>query len=93
MAVCLAWQAGIGSLFAKPGFSNAGAGIAGIASMFCFSAAFSVSFGPVSWIYQSEVFSMPLRAMGTSISTCSNCELRSVERRTIRQLKIRDREC
>jgi hypothetical protein len=34
MAVCLAWQAGIGSLFAKPGFSNAGAGIAGTLPFF-----------------------------------------------------------
>lgn len=33
---------------------------------------FSVSFGPVSWIYQSEVFAMPVRSMGTSLSTCSN---------------------
>jgi hypothetical protein len=39
--------------------------LSGIASIFLFSGVFSVSYGPVSWVYQSEVFSMPLRAMGT----------------------------
>jgi hypothetical protein len=29
MAICLAWQAGISSLFTKPGYSNSSAGIAG----------------------------------------------------------------
>jgi hypothetical protein len=73
MAICLAWQAGVASLFSHHnGYSNTGAGIAGILSIYFFNMAFSWSYGPVSWIYQSEVFSMPLRAMGTSLSTASN---------------------
>lgn len=35
----------------------------GIASIFVFSGVFSMTYGPVSWVYQSEVFSMPLRAV------------------------------
>lgn len=73
MAVCLAWQAGVASKFASvPGYSNSSMGIAGIASIFLFSGVFSLSYGPVSWTYQSEVFSMPLRAMGTSTATACN---------------------
>lgn len=72
MAIFLAWQAGIASQFAKPGYSNQGVGIAGLLSMFLFSGAFSASFGPVSWIYQSEIFPMNQRALGTAVSTASN---------------------
>jgi len=72
MCIFLAWQAGIASLFSVEGYSNLGAGIAGLVSIFLFSGAFSASFGPVSWIYQSEIFPMNQRALGTSISTASN---------------------
>jgi MFS family permease len=72
MAVCLAWQSAIGKQFSQPGYSNFGAGVAGVASFFCFSWAFGWSFGPVSWIYQSEIFPMNLRAMGSAASTASN---------------------
>ena len=71
MAGFLAWQAGIASQFTA-GKGNGGLGIAGIASIFLFSGAFSMSYGPVSWIYQSEIFPMNLRAMGTSASTATN---------------------
>ena len=71
MAGFLAWQAGIASQFTA-GKGNSGLGIAGIASIFLFSGAFSMSYGPVSWIYQSEIFPMNLRAMGTSASTAAN---------------------
>lgn len=64
-------QAGIASRFTA-GTGNSGLGIAGIASIFLFSGAFSMSYGPVSWIYQSEIFPMNLRAMGTSASTATN---------------------
>ncbi|GFZ46483.1 hypothetical protein JCM24511_04730 [Saitozyma sp. JCM 24511] len=72
LACCLAWQAGCSSAFATPGYSNSHTGIAGIASIFMFSWVFSWSFGPVSWIYQSEIFPTNLRALGTSASTASN---------------------
>lgn len=72
MSIFLAWQAGIASQFAKPDYKNQGVGIAGLASMFLFSGAFSSSFGPVSWIYQSEIFPMNQRALGTAVSTAAN---------------------
>lgn len=73
MSCMLAWQAGVASKFANdPTYSNSSMGIAGIASIFLFSGVFSLSYGPVSWTYQSEVFSMPLRAMGTATATASN---------------------
>jgi len=72
MSIFLAWQAGIASRFANPNYHNKGAGIAGVLSMFLFSGAFSASFGPVSWIYQSEIFPMTQRSLGTAVSTASN---------------------
>ncbi|CAE6399040.1 unnamed protein product [Rhizoctonia solani] len=33
---------------------------------------FSTSFGPVSWVYQSEIFPMRVRAMGAAVATMSN---------------------
>lgn len=72
MAVFLAWQAGIASLFSVEGYANLGAGVAGLVSIFLFSGAFSASFGPVSWIYQSEIFPMNQRALGTAVSTAAN---------------------
>jgi MFS family permease len=72
MAGFLAWQAAIASRFANPEYKNQGVGIAGLVSMFLFSGAFSASFGPVSWIYQSEIFPMNQRALGTAISTAAN---------------------
>lgn len=71
MAICLAWQAAIGAQF-KKGAGNYSMGLAGVASFFCFSWAFSWSYGPVSWTYQSEIFPMHLRAYGCSASTAMN---------------------
>lgn len=68
----LAWQAGIASQFVDPSYKNQGVGIAGLVSIFLFSGAFSASFGPVSWIYQSEIFPMNQRALGTAVSTAAN---------------------
>ncbi|CUA71938.1 High-affinity glucose transporter [Kluyveromyces lactis NRRL Y-1140] [Rhizoctonia solani] len=33
---------------------------------------FSTSFGPVSWVYQSEIFPMRVRAKGAAVATMSN---------------------
>ena len=69
----MAWQAGTHSPFSKdPNYQNSGTGIAGIAGVFAFSLCFSWSYGPVSWIYQSEVFPMNIRALGASVSTATN---------------------
>ncbi|GAU89752.1 hypothetical protein RvY_02263 [Ramazzottius varieornatus] len=40
--------------------------------LYIFTIAFAASWGPVVWVYQSEIFSMSTRAKGTSLSTVSN---------------------
>ncbi|GFZ47085.1 hypothetical protein JCM24511_04827 [Saitozyma sp. JCM 24511] len=72
MSACLAWQSAIGKQFSVPGYTNFPLGVAGVASFFCFSWAFGWSYGPVSWIYQSEIFPMNIRAMGAAASTATN---------------------
>ena len=71
MAVFLAIEASLGSLLSS-GRGSSSAGIAGIAFIFLYNGAFAWSYGPVSWVYQSEVFSMRVRSMGTALSTASN---------------------
>ncbi len=77
LAVCMALQAGTNAPFSDAKmrgetYTNKSMGIAGIWAVFMFSWCFSWSFGPVSWIYQSEIFPMHMRALGTSVSTASN---------------------
>jgi len=72
LAICMAWECGTSEPFSHKGYQNSSMGISGIAATFVFSLCFSWSFGPVSWIYQSEIFPMNLRALGTSVSTASN---------------------
>jgi hypothetical protein len=72
MSACLAWQSAIGKQFSVPGYTNFPLGVAGVASFFCFSWAVGWSYGPVSWIYQSEIFPMNIRAMGAAASTATN---------------------
>ncbi|ORY20790.1 general substrate transporter [Naematelia encephala] len=72
LSIIMAWQTGTNEPFSDPTFKSKSMGIAGIAAVFMFSLAFSWSFGPVSWIYQSEIFPMNIRALGASVSTASN---------------------
>lgn len=77
LSLVMAWQAGTNAPFdihqrANKPYSNRSVGIAGIAATFAFSWFFSWSFGPVSWIYQSEIFPLHLRARGASVATMGN---------------------
>jgi len=40
--------------------------------VFVFIIAFAATWGPVVWVYQSEIFPLRVRAKGTSVSTVSN---------------------
>lgn len=72
-AVAMAWQTGTNAPFTEiKDYHSKSMGIAGVAAVFFFSVAFSTSFGPVSWIYQSEIFPTNIRALGGSVSTASN---------------------
>ncbi|KAI9318775.1 general substrate transporter [Dichotomocladium elegans] len=46
--------------------------IAIVCFFFLFTIVFSLSWGPVAWIYQSEIFPLKIRTMGTSAATASN---------------------
>ncbi|KAG8745574.1 hypothetical protein FRC10_007752 [Ceratobasidium sp. 414] len=66
-------QAAINARFPGETSNNKTAQQAGVAFIILFgSLFFSTSFGPVSWVYQSEIFPMRVRAMGTSVATMSN---------------------
>lgn len=46
-----------------------GLSMAGVAFLFLVSIIFSFSFGPISWIYMSEVMPMQIRARGNAFAT------------------------
>lgn len=73
MAVCLSVEAAINERFPGQTTHNPPAQKAGVAFIILFgSLFFSASWGPISWVYQSEIFPMRTRAMGTSVCTCAN---------------------
>lgn len=46
-----------------------GYSIGGVFFLFCVTAIFSMSFGPVSWVYMSEVMPMQIRGKGNAFAT------------------------
>ncbi|KAJ7111877.1 general substrate transporter [Mycena epipterygia] len=73
MAISLAIEAAINAKWGGVNSTNHAAQTAGVAFIIIFgSLFFSVSFGPVSWVYQSEIFPMRIRAIGTAVCTCAN---------------------
>ncbi|KAJ6459470.1 general substrate transporter [Mycena vitilis] len=73
MAISLAVEAAINAKWGGVDSTNHAAQTAGVAFIILFgSLFFTVSFGPVSWVYQSEIFPMRIRAVGTSVCTCAN---------------------
>ncbi|WZH49005.1 general substrate transporter [Fusarium acuminatum] len=49
--------------------SHRGLSIAGVAFLFCVTIIFSLSFGPVSWTYMSEIMPYQIRAKGCAFAT------------------------
>ncbi|KAI9047420.1 hypothetical protein LZ554_008864 [Drepanopeziza brunnea f. sp. 'monogermtubi'] len=43
--------------------------IAGVFFLFCVTVVFSLSWGPISWVYMAEVMPMPIRARGNAFAT------------------------
>jgi len=73
MAISLAIEAAINAQFPGDTSTNKDAQRAGVAFIILFgSLFFSTSFGPVSWVYQSEIFPMRVRAKATAVCTMSN---------------------
>ncbi|KAF7312738.1 General substrate transporter [Mycena indigotica] len=73
MAISLAIEAAINAKWGGPNSNNRTAQTTGVAFIIIFTSFFfSISFGPVSWVYQSEIFPMRVRAIGTAVCTCAN---------------------
>lgn len=53
----------------NPDGTRHGLSIAGVAFLFCVSIIFSLSFGPVSWTYMSEVMPYQIRGKGCAVAT------------------------
>jgi MFS family permease len=43
--------------------------VAGVFFIFCITVIFSCSFGPISWVYASEIMPMQIRAKGSAFAT------------------------
>jgi len=68
ITIALICEAAIGSQV-KKGVDNHGLQVAGVFFLFCVTVIFSVSFGPISWVYMSEVMPMQIRAKGSAVAT------------------------
>ncbi|KAF2663155.1 general substrate transporter [Microthyrium microscopicum] len=68
ITVALICEAGIGSQI-KEGKQQTGLQIGGVFFLFLVSVIFSLSFGPVSWIYASEILPTQIRGKGSAFAT------------------------
>ncbi|KAF2136177.1 uncharacterized protein K452DRAFT_313419 [Aplosporella prunicola CBS 121167] len=53
----------------NPGGKKEGLSIGGVFFIFLVTVIFSVSFGPISWVYASEIMPMQIRARGSAFAT------------------------
>ena len=53
----------------NPGGKRHGLSIGGVFFLFCVTIIFSCSFGPISWVYMSEIMPMQIRARGNAFAT------------------------
>jgi MFS family permease len=53
----------------NPDGTKHGLSVAGVTFLFLVSIIFSLSFGPISWVYMSEVMPMQIRARGNAFAT------------------------
>lgn len=65
ITIALICEAAVGSQV-KAGEHKSGIQIAGVFFLFCVSVIFSLSFGPISWIYASEIMPMQIRGKGSA---------------------------
>jgi MFS family permease len=67
ITIALICEAAINSQ--NPNGTNRGLSIGGVFFLFCVSIIFSCSFGPISWVYMSEIMPMQIRARGNAFAT------------------------
>ncbi|KAL1936035.1 hypothetical protein VTP01DRAFT_169 [Rhizomucor pusillus] len=58
--------------YVENGNNNTHAQYGAVAMMYIFSASFSLSWGPIAWVYPAEIFPTRARAKGASLSTATN---------------------
>lgn len=68
IAVALICEAAINSRI-DPANPDHGLSIGGVFFLFCVTVIFSLSWGPISWVYMSEVMPMQIRARGNAFAT------------------------
>ncbi|KAK4184889.1 high-affinity glucose transporter [Podospora australis] len=66
--IALVCEAAINSRI-DPEHPPSGLSIAGVFFIFCVTVIFSLSWGPISWVYMSEVMPMQIRARGNAFAT------------------------
>ncbi|KAI8812552.1 hypothetical protein BJ742DRAFT_735786 [Cladochytrium replicatum] len=59
-----------------------GYAIAAVASIYTFVLSFGSTWGPVAWVYQSEIFPIRVRAKGTAIATVINWSMNAIIAKT-----------
>ena len=69
ITIALICEAAIGSQVREGETTSTSLQYAGIAFLFLVSIIFSVSFGPISWVYMAEVMPMQIRAKGSAFAT------------------------
>lgn len=68
IAIALVCEAVVNSQI-NPDAPSQGLSIAGVFFLFCVTVIFSLSWGPISWVYMSEVMPMQIRARGNAFAT------------------------
>ncbi|KAF2684148.1 general substrate transporter [Lentithecium fluviatile CBS 122367] len=70
ISIALICEAAIGSQVTNAtGSRKDGLSAAGVFFLFCVSCIFSVSFGPISWVYASEIMPLSIRGRGSAFAT------------------------
>jgi hypothetical protein len=70
ISIALICEAAIGSqVTTATGSRKNGLSGAGVFFLFCVSCIFSVSFGPISWVYASEIMPLSIRGRGSAFAT------------------------
>lgn len=70
ITIALICEAAIGSqVVGASGSRKNGLSVAGVFFLFCVSCIFSVSFGPISWVYASEIMPLSIRGRGSAFAT------------------------
>ncbi|KAK9704296.1 hypothetical protein K7432_010275 [Basidiobolus ranarum] len=72
MALTMVLVGALIAIFAPRNFDDKSAGYATIALIYMFVAFFTCTWGPIGWIYPSEIYSTRLRAKCMGVTTASN---------------------